>query len=123
MIKSLAIACLSLLVMSSSALASSCIVPFIKTLDNQTVFGTMYAVSGKSCGIVLIRSPGPIHGAGLVTRPSNGRVSIGGGRVAYTSRPGYVGDDRFVYARQGFDALNRPVTRTVDVTVKVTSRL
>jgi hypothetical protein len=43
--------------------------------------------------------------------------------VAYTSRAGYVGDDRFVYSRQGFDALNRATTRTVDVAVKVLIRL
>ena len=41
----------------------------------------------------------------------------------YLSRPGYVGDDRFVYVRQGQDAINRPITRTVDVSVKISSRL
>ena len=85
--------------------------------------GTMYVVSGKQCSIVLQRSAGPIHSARLVWGPSNGRVSINGGRVVYISSAGYVGDDRFTYARQGLNALNQPVTRTINVNVKVSSRL
>jgi hypothetical protein len=83
----------------------------------------MYAASGKRCSITVMRTPGPVFSARVVTQPSNGRVSINGNRVVYLSRPGYVGDDRFVYARQGLDAINRPITRTVDVNVKVSSRL
>ena len=121
MIRSLAVVCL-LLLASSPALARSCLVPSIRTLDNQTVSGTMYAASGKKCAITVSHSRGPIHSAHVVATPRNGSVSIAGDRVTYRSRPGYVGDDRFVYARQGFDNLNRPVTRTVDVTVKVAGR-
>jgi hypothetical protein len=109
--------------MTSPASARSCIVPLIKTLDNQTVSGTMYAESGKRCSIALVSSRGPMSSVRVVTPPSTGSVSISGGRVVYVSRSGYVGDDRFVYARQGLDTINRPVTRTVDVSVKVSSRL
>jgi hypothetical protein len=123
MIKTVGIVVVAMSVMAGPAVAGSCIVPFIKTLDNQTVFGTMYAASGKSCSITVVRSPGPIFSASVVKQPSNGSVSINGGRVVYLSRPGYVGDDRFVYARQGLDAMNRPIKRTVDVSVKVSSRL
>jgi hypothetical protein len=83
----------------------------------------MYAVSGKHCSIGLARSSGPIHSVKLVSRPSNGSVSIDGGRVVYVSSAGYVGDDHFTYARQGLNALNRPITRTVVVNVKVSARL
>jgi len=110
-------------VMAGPAVAASCVVPFIKTLDNQTVSGTMYAASGKRCSITVVRTPGPIFSARVVTQPSNGSVSVNGNRVVYLSRPGYVGDDRFVYVRQGQDAINRPITRTVDVSVKISSRL
>src|SRR4051812_15837136 len=34
---------------SGPASAGSCVVPYIRTLDNQTVNGTMYVVSGKHC--------------------------------------------------------------------------
>ena len=123
MIRTTGLLCLFLSGLSGPALAGTCVVPNIRTLDNQTVNGTMYVVSGKRCSIVLIRSAGPIHSANLVARPSNGSASISGGRVVYVSRPGYVGDDHFSYARQGMNALNQPVTRTVDVNVKVSAKL
>jgi hypothetical protein len=120
MIRSLGISCLWLLAISEPALASSsCVVPFIRTLDNQTVQGTMYAASGKRCSITLARSQGPITTTRLVAPARNGSVSVSGNRVVYVSRPGYAGDDRFVYVRQGMDSVNRPVSRTVEVSVKV----
>jgi len=108
-----------LAISTPAAEARNCAVPTIRTLDNQTVQGTMYAVSGKRCSIILLRSRGPIYTTRLVAQPKNGRVSLSGNRVVYMSRPGYSGDDRFVYARQGLDMINRPVTRTVEVDVKV----
>ena len=116
-------ACLVWLAMLSPALARNCVVPSIQTLDNQTVSGAIYVVSGKSCSIILARSPGPIQSVQLITPPASGKVSISGGRVIYTARPGFVGDDRFVYARRGLNPVNRPISRTVDVAVKVTSSL
>ena len=123
MIRVAGLLCILLSVLSGPALAASCVVPYIRTLDNQTVNGTMYAVSGKQCSIGLTRSSGPIHSVKLVSRPSNGSVSIDGGRVVYVSSAGYVGVDHFTYARQGLNALNRPITRTVVVNVKVSARL
>ena len=79
----------------------------------------MYAVSGRRCSITLLRSRGPIFTARLVAQAKNGSVSISGHRVIYVSRPGYAGDDRFVYARHGMDSVNRPISRTVEVSVKV----
>jgi hypothetical protein len=115
--------CLWLSAISSHASASaSCAVPATRTLDNQTVYGTMYAVSGKPCNIMLLRTSGPIQSTRLVAKASRGNVSISGNRVTYVSRQGFAGDDHFIYARQGSDMLNRPITRTVDVTVKVAAR-
>jgi hypothetical protein len=64
--------CLLLSVLSGPALAGSCVVPVIRELDNQTVNGTMYVVSGKRCGVGLLLSVGPIHSAKLVSRPARG---------------------------------------------------
>jgi hypothetical protein len=115
--------CFWLLAISGPALASSsCAVPNIRTLDNQTVYGTMYAVSGKRCSITLLRTGGPIQSTRLVAQANNGSVSVSGNRVIYVSRSGYAGDDHFVYARQGMDMMNRPITRTVDVSVKVAAQ-
>jgi hypothetical protein len=120
MIRSLGLGCFLLLAMSEAALAAyGCVVPRIRPLDNQTVQGTMYAVSGKRCSIVVHISSGPIHTSRLVAQAKNGRVSISGNRVIYVSRAGYAGDDRFVYARQGMDRANQPTTRTVEVSVIV----
>jgi hypothetical protein len=121
-IRILGFLCLWLLAISSPALARSCIVPTILTLDNQTVQGTMYAASGRRCSIILLRSPGPIYSTRLIAQASHGTVSVEGNRIVYVSRPGYAGDDRFSYAKQGLDRINNPVTRTVEVTVKVADK-
>jgi hypothetical protein len=123
MIRTMGFFCLWLLAISGPALASSrCIVPFIHTLDNQTVQGIMYAASGKRCGIIVIRSGGPIHAARLVAQAGHGNVSVEGNRIVYVSRPGYTGDDHFVYVREGFDTINRPISRTVEVSVRVADK-
>jgi hypothetical protein len=120
MIRFPGVCCFWLLAASDAALAASgCIVPNIRTLDNQTVQGTMYAASGKRCSIVVNRSAGPVYTTRLVTQARNGSVSVSGQRVVYVSRPGYAGNDHFVYARSGMDGANRPTTRTVEVSVIV----
>jgi hypothetical protein len=123
MIRFAGLTCLLLSVLSGPALAASCVVPLTRTLDNQTVSGTMYVVSGKRCSIILQRSAGPIHGVKLVSGARNGSVSINGGQVVYVSSAGFVGDDRFTYARHGMNAPNQPITRTIEVNVKVAARL
>ena len=79
----------------------------IRSIDDQTAYGTLYATSGKRCSIILRSTPGPVHTTRLVANPNNGSVSIDGNRVTYVSRRGYAGDDHFVYARQGLDQGNR----------------
>ena len=79
----------------------------------------MYAVSGRRCSISMNRYRGPIHTTRLVTPPKHGSVSISGNLVIYVSRPGYAGDDRFVFARHGMDSVNRPAIHTAEVSVIV----
>ena len=119
MMRYVAIGGLWLLGTLTVAQAATCIVPSFKVLDNQTVNGTMYATSGKPCSVILVYSPGPMLNARIITQPSNGRASIQGPRIVYVFRPGYVGDDRFTYARSGMDARSHPVSRTVEMSVKV----
>ena len=122
MAKVAAVALLFLFGLSWPASARTCIVPYIKTLDNQTSYGTMYATSGKRCTIVLARSSGPTFNTRLVANAKNGNVMIHGYSVSYVSRSGYLGPDHFVYSRHGLDSQNRQTTRTVDITVKVAAR-
>ena len=122
MIRTVGLLCFWLLAISGPALARPCIVPFIRTLDNQTAQGNMYATSGKRCSIILLRSRGPIHSTRLVAQASHGRVSVEGNRVVYVSSPGYAGEDHFAYAKEGLDPINRPITRTVEVTVRVAEK-
>jgi hypothetical protein len=110
---------LSLIAISAPAVARTCIVPTFRMLSNQTSNATMYATSGKPCGVVLLQAAGPISSARIITQPSNGRVSMQGTRIVYVSRTGYVGDDRFTFARSGMDARSQPVTLTVEMSVKV----
>jgi hypothetical protein len=60
----------------------------------------------------------------LLVAPANiGRVSIQGGRLVYMLRAGYLGEDCFVYAREGKDLENRPIKRTVEISVQLKERL
>jgi hypothetical protein len=105
--------------MPLASAASRCDVPLIRTLDNQTVSGTMYAVSGKPCSITVRFTNGPMETAAVVQNASNGHVTASGQKITYISRVGFVGEDHFTYARHGVNNLNTPVVRTVSVTVQV----
>ena len=100
--------------------ALACSVPFIRTFANQTVDGVMTARSGKPCTIRFGRSSGPMYVAEIVQRPSNGTARVGAlDSIVYTSKPGFVGSDAFVYARRGRTTGNDPATRTVRVSLRV----
>jgi hypothetical protein len=110
------------MILLSAPAALACRVPTIRTLDNQTVTGTMFATSGRRCSIIVTYSHGPIFTTALVSNARNGSVAVAGGSVIYTSRAGFVGDDEFTYARRGLNDLNEPIVRTVNVTVKVAAK-
>lgn len=111
----------SMIVLSAPA-ALACRVPFIRTLDNQTVTGHMFATSGRRCSIIVAHTRGPIFSSSLVSNARNGTVTVSGGRVIYASRAGFVGDDEFTYARRGLNERNEPIVRTVSVSVKVAAK-
>jgi len=112
---------ISMIALSTSA-ASACRVPTIRTLDNQTVTGYMFALSGRPCSIIVRTTRGPISTASLVGNARNGTVKVSGGRIVYTSPQGFVGDDEFTYARSGLNNQNQPIVRTVNVSVKVSAK-
>jgi len=112
---------ISMLALSASA-ASACRVAPIRTLDNQTVTGYMFATTGRRCGIIITYTHGPIFSTSLVSNAKNGTVMVSGGRISYTSRPGFVGDDEFTYARRGMNNQNQPIVRTINVAVKVAAK-
>ena len=112
---------LLILMMTGVQAAPNCSVPRIRTLNGQTVDGTMTVKSGKRCSIVMRNSRGPTFDVRIVTQPSYGGIRIEAPhRIVYQSRTGFVGDDSFTYARRGFDTRNNPVTRTVRIAVTVT---
>ena len=96
-----------------------CVVPYIRSFDNQTVQGVMYADSGKRCSIVLKNSTGPMEGMHIVSKASHGTVTASGHQLSYVSKAGYAGEDHFTFADIGRDTLNQPTTKTVEVTVTV----
>ena len=107
--------------MTAASAAVDCLVPPIRTVDNGTATGTMYATSGRPCDIMIVRTLGPMYTAQIVQRAKNGKVSIDQNKIVYTSRPGYVGEDQFTYVRHGLNEWNTPVVRTISVTVQVTA--
>jgi hypothetical protein len=122
MLKTLGLAGLMLFAWAAEA-SARCSVPTFGTLGNQTVDGYMTVSSGDRCTIRLRASSGPTHTAEIVQRPSNGTVVIEPPhRIVYRSRPGYVGNDSFTYARRGLDTRNNPSVRTVRISVRVTAR-
>src|SRR5262245_62986266 len=103
-----------LVLLGAGAEAFACQVPFIPTFANQTVDGTITARSGKPCAIRFTSSTGPMYSAEILQRPANGTVRVGSmNSIIYTSRPGFVGSDAFIYARRGLTTGNQPATRTV----------
>lgn len=124
MIRAFANAILSLIVLAGlpreADAANNCSVPYIRTLDDQTVNGTMTVKTGTSCRINLRNSSGPMHSVSVVAKPSHGAVRIGGNGVIYQPRKGYVGSDTFTYARTGLNTSNTPVKRTISIAVDVT---
>jgi Bacterial Ig domain len=110
------------MILLSAPAALACRVPLIRTFDNQTVTGWMFATSGRQCSIILTYSHGPIFTTALVSNARNGTVAVTGGRVVYTPRAGFVGDDEFTYARRGLNSHNEPIVRTVNVTVKFAAK-
>jgi hypothetical protein len=122
-IKAAALSCVLTIALSAAASAANCRVPLIRTLENQTVQGHMFARTGQRCSISLHGSRGPMFGIRVLSSPSNGVVAVQGQQIVYRSKPGYVGEDHFAYARQGADPLNRPVTKGVEVTVHVSQKL
>jgi len=122
MLKTIGLTCLMLFAWVADA-SARCSVPSIQTFNNQTVDGRLTVSSGDRCAIRLRHSFGPIHSAEIVQRPSNGTVVVEAPhRIVYRSRPGYVGNDSFTYARRGLDMRNNPVVRTVRISVRVTAR-
>ena len=105
--------------LSVSAQAQNCHVPYIRTLENQTVDGYMTVKAGKRCSIVLRNSSGPVQTTRIIGGPSAGVATARGMRITYVPRPGYTGSDRFAYARAGQDRYGRPTVRTVNVNVSV----
>lgn len=100
--------------------ARNCSVPFIRTLENQTVNGTMTVKAGTRCSIIMQSSTGPMESLSIVAQPSHGALRASGNTVIYTPRKGYVGNDAFTYARSGLDTRNNKVKRTVSIAVEVT---
>jgi hypothetical protein len=123
MFRAAVVLCVWLSFVCTPAFATSCWTPTTRILANQTVQRDMFLVSGKRCSLVVLRSLGPIYSARLIAPPRSGRVSIRGGRITYVSRPGYLGDDHFMFAREGTDPMNRPVTWTIEMNVHVKERL
>jgi hypothetical protein len=123
MIKAVGGLCVWLSIVCSPAFATTCWVPRERPLANQTVQRDMLVVSGKRCSLALILSQGPMYSVRLIAPPSNGRASIRGSRITYVSRPGYLGEDHFIFAREGADPTNRPATWTIEMKVQVKERL
>jgi len=108
---------------SHASAAAPCWLPRMGLLPDQTVQRDMLVVSGKPCSLVVVRSSGPVFTAHLIAPPSSGHVSIGGGRVTYVSRSGYVGEDHFIFSREGIDGRNQHSVWTVEMRVHVKDRL
>jgi len=100
--------------------APNCSVPTIRTLNDQTVNGTMTVRTGKRCSIIMRSSRGPTYSTSIVAHPSHGGVRVSGNSVIYQPRQGFVGNDAFTYARIGFDTRNNKIRRTVSIAVEVT---
>ena len=106
---------------TASHAASHCNVPYFKIIADVEVTGHMYVKAGKSCSIQSANSPGGNTGIVITRRPANGQVQlIGGFKISYKPRAGFVGKDSFGYVRHALDArTGRPIQLPVNVDVTV----
>lgn len=110
---------LALLVPVTAEAASKCFTPRFVSLVGQTVNAQMIAESGRSCGIGLVSSDGPVKSTWISTQARNGTATATGTRVSYKSRPGFTGRDSFTYSRTLIDRYGKPGTKIVVVTIEV----
>jgi len=79
----------------------------------------MRVTSGDPCGYRM-QSLSPVHTYAIAQRPSHGTATVEGSRIRYRSRPGFVGNDTFIYALHGHTATgNIPAVWRVRVHVTV----
>jgi hypothetical protein len=123
MIRAAGLLCICLSVVCSPAFATNCWVPKTPLSTGNAYQRNMFVVSGKSCSLVLLNTPGPMRGVRLIAPPASGRVVISGQPITYVSHQGYLGNDHFVFVREGMDADNRSATWTIDMSVEVKERL
>jgi hypothetical protein len=106
-------------VVTTSAPALACYGSPMLTPFGQTSTSTMTVRSGRPCDISF-SSFGPVTNTAVEQRPRHGVVVVDGfGRVIYKSRPKFVGDDSFRYARHGLNHLGKPIVARAQIAVKV----
>jgi hypothetical protein len=105
MTKLLGLACLMSVTFAVEAWAA-CAAQRTPTSPNQTVDTRMRVTSGDPCGYRLRDTLSPVHATVIAQRPSNGTATVDVNRIRYRSRPGFVGNDTFIYAMHGHRALS-----------------
>ncbi len=115
----LALSGFMLLILGADAWAA-CSGSRVFAVENSTAEARIRVTSGDPCGYRLRHSFGPIHKTVVVQRPAHGTVTIDVNRVRYRSRPGFVGNDTFAYARHGLRMIDgTPVFYAYRVNVTV----
>lgn len=118
MTRALAFACSIVLAFGAEA-SAACLTQRLLTSRDQTVDTRMRVTSGDPCGYRM-QSLSPVHIYAIAQRPSHGTATVEGSRIRYRSRPGFVGNDTFIYALHGHTATgNIPAVWRVRVHVTV----
>jgi len=117
--KTYLLGCAVVLCAATAVQAQTCHVPAFRALDNQTFNGHMTVKSGARCSIVRQNSSAAITSTRIINPPGYGNVAVRGAHIIYTSRRGYVGQDRFTFQGSGTGRYGAPVVRTVSVQVNV----
>jgi hypothetical protein len=109
---------LALLAISSQAEAGTCQVdplPLARKIDAES---RMVVSSGTACGM-SITLPGAINNIKIMQKPKSGIAGIRGSTVFYVAKPGFKGQDEFVYIYEGAEAYGGEINITIRQKVDV----
>jgi len=104
----------------SCASAQACTFRF-SFVFGQVTNGTLTAASGESCAVTEDRTGGKtvIKSVKVTSPPKNGSASPGPIGVTYRSKPGFKGNDSFIFTIFGDGNAGTNVTATIQITATI----
>jgi hypothetical protein len=113
-----AVGFLVLVSLGGPAAAATCHVSPVPLAGQADVESHMSVSAGTACGM-NISLPGAITDIRILQTPKSGAAGIRGSAVVYAPKPGFQGQDEFVYSYEGTEAYGGAINITIHQKVDV----